>query len=406
MSFNIALSGLSSATADLSTISNNIANANTTGYKQSRTEFGDLYRRSSFEASGGSAGAGVHVVRVAQQFDQGTINTTGNALDLAISGDGFFTLSDNGAPAYSRSGAFGTDRNGYVVNSEGMRLQVYPPQGTGGTFNTGRLVDLQLSAKTSPPAATATVSSALNLPANASAPSVATFSPDDANSYNSTTSVTVYDSLGSAHTASFYFAKTANAGEWNLYTTVDGAAVGTPTTLQYDTSGALSSPADGKIALDSLTLTNGAAPLAVTLDLAESTQYGDTFSVNTLTQDGYATGQLGGVSVTEDGIVQARFTNGQVSNIGQLAMATFANAQGLQQIGNSAWTESHDSGQVVLGVAGGAGFGSVQAGALESSNVDLTEQLVSMMSAQRAYQANSQVISATDQLFQSIINVR
>lgn len=406
MSFNIALSGLNAATADLGTISNNIANANTTGFKQSRTEFGDLFRRSSYETNGAASGAGVQVARVAQQFDQGTINNTGKALDLAISGDGFFTLSDDGARVYSRSGSFGTDRSGYVVNAAGQRLQVYPPQATGTTFNTGQLVDLRLSSNTNPPAATRNIEAGINLPANATPPTSSTFSPTDSNSYNKTTSITVYDSLGSPHTASLYFAKTADAGSWNLYTTIDGNTVGNPVALQYDSSGTLTTPSNGIAALDAMSLSNGASPLSLALDIGSATQYGDSFSIGTLTQDGYATGELGGLSVTEEGIVQARFTNGQVTNVGQLAMASFANSQGLQELGNSSWAETYASGQVVLGVAGGPGFGAVQAGALEASNVDLTEQLVSMMSAQRNYQANSQVISATDQLLQQIMNLR
>jgi flagellar hook protein FlgE len=406
MSFNIALSGLNSATSDLGTIANNIANANTTGFKSSRTEFGDLFRRSSYDADSAAMGAGVYVQRVAQQFDQGTINSTGNALDLAISGDGFFTLSDNGKYVYSRAGAFGTDRNGYVVNSNGQRLQVYPPQTTTGSFNTGQLVDLRLSAGKSPPSPTGSVEAVLNLPATATVPANATFSPLDATSYNHTTSVTVYDSLGTPHTASMYYVRAEGPSAWNLHVTIDGNAVGDPVPLQFNSAGVLSTPANGAVSLDSFTLSNGAAPLSLSLDLAEATQYGDTFGVSTMTQDGYATGELGGLSVTEEGIVQALYTNGQVVDVGQLAMASFANMQGLQQLGTSSWGETHDSGQVVLGVAGAAGYGTVQAGALESSNVDLTEQLVTMMTTQRNYQANSQVISTTDQLLQSIMNLR
>ncbi len=407
MSFNIALSGLNAATADLGTISNNIANANTSGFKQSRTEFGDLFRRSSYETSRTAAGAGVSVQRVAQQFDQGTINSTGNSLDLAISGDGFFTLSDtNGARVYSRAGAFGTDRSGYVVNASGQRLQVYPPQNNGSTFNTGSLVDLRLSTSTSPPSATSEIEANFNLVATASAPASATFSPDDANSYNSTRSITVYDSLGTPHTASMYFVKTAATGAWDMHVAIDGTATGTPIALQFDSSGTLTTPSNALASLGAVTLSNGAAPLSLSFDLAGTTQYGDTFSVGTLAQDGYATGQLGGLSVTEGGVVQALFTNGQAVNIGQLAMASFPNMQGLQQQGSSGWVETYSSGQSVLGVAGSAGFGTIQAGALESSNVDLTEQLVSMMTAQRNYQANSQVISTTDQLLQTIMNLR
>lgn len=406
MSFNVALSGLNAATVDLGTLSNNIANSNTIGFKSSRTEFGDFYRVSSYDLSEANSGSGVRVQRIAQQYSQGTINNTGNALDLAISGDGFFTLSDKGARAYTRAGAFSTDRNGYVVNNSGQRLQVYPPAGTAGTFNTAAATDLHISSSTNPPAPTAGVRAAVNLPASAAVPATTPFSAGDASSYNKTTSLTVYDSLGTPHTASLYYAKTATAGAWDLHVTVDGSEVGSGTPLSFDTAGVLSAPADGRIALDGYTIGNGSAPLAMSFDVTGSTQYGDSFTVGTLNQDGYAAGELSGLTITETGIVQARYTNGQLTPVGQIVMTVFPDQQGLQQLGASTWAETFASGQPISGVAGGANFGSVQSGALEASNVDLTEQLVNMMTAQRNYQANSQVISTTDELLQTIMNLR
>jgi flagellar hook protein FlgE len=406
MSFNVALSGLNAATADLGTLSNNIANANTIGFKGSRTEFGDFYRVSSYDLSSGNTGAGVHVERVAQQFSQGTINNTGNSLDLAISGEGFFTLSDNGARVYTRAGAFSTDRNGYVTNTTGQRLQVYPPIGSSGVFNTASATDLHISSNTNPPAATVIVTASTNLPANAAVPVTTPFSATDATSFNKTTSVTVYDSLGTPHTASLYYAKTAAAGAWDLHVTVDGSEVGSGSALSFDNAGLLTSPANGRITLDGYTAGNGSAPLTMSFDVSGSTQYGDGFTVGTLNQDGYAAGELSGLTITDAGIVQARYTNGQLTPIGQIVMTVFPDQQGLQQLGSSTWAETFASGQPISGVADGANFGNVQSGSLESSNVDLTEQLVNMMTAQRNYQANSQVISTTDEMLQTIMNLR
>lgn len=406
MSFNVALSGLNAATADLATLSNNIANANTIGFKGSRTEFGDFYRVSSYDTSVTNNGSGVKVDRIAQQFSQGTINNTGNSLDLAISGEGFFTMSDNGTRVYTRAGSFATDRNGYVVNNAGARLQVYPADGATGTFNTAAPVDLHISGSTNPPAASHTVTAAVNLPASAAVPATATFSAGDAGSYNKTTSLTVYDSLGTPHTASLYYVKTANAGEWALHTVVDGAEAGTGTTVAFDTAGSLITPASGSVTLDPLSLPNGSAAMNLTLAIGGSTQYGDSFTVGALSQDGYAAGELSGLTITDAGVVQARYTNGQLTPLGQIMMTIFPDQQSLQQLGASSWAETFASGQPITGAAGDANFGSVQSGALEASNVDLTEQLVNMMTAQRNYQANSQVISTTDELLQTIMNLR
>lgn len=406
MSFNIAMSGLNAASTDLDVISNNIANANTTGFKGSRAEFGDFFRVATYDLSNNATGGGTRTQRIAQQFAQGTISNTGNALDLAISGDGFFTMSDNGATVYSRAGSFTTDSSGYVVNSSGQRLQVFPAISGTTSFNTGTLSDLQLSTDSNPPAATSKVSVALNLPANAAQPANTTFSASDATSYNQTTSATIYDSLGAPHTQTMYFVKDATAGQWTVHTVVDGTEVGTGDTLAFDSSGTLTTPAGGQIALSTYTPANGGAAMNMTLDLSGATQYGDTFTVGSVTQDGYATGELSGIEISPSGVVQARYTNGQATQLGELAMANFNNQQGLQQLGNSTWAETYSSGQPSYGVAGTNHFGSIQSGALEGSNVDLTEQLVDMMSAQRNYQANSQVISTTDQLMQTIMNLR
>ena len=404
MSFNIALSGLNAATTDLNTISNNVANASTTGFKESRAEFGDFFQNAAYNLQTTTTGGGVRTETVAQQFSQGSITTTNNPLDMAISGEGFFAVKDNGSLVYTRNGAFTTDSNGYVTTASGQRLQVYPPINGGSSFTTGSMTDLQLSTAPNPPAATSSVTASVNLPANAAAPADATFSPTDSNSYNKTTSLTVYDSLGAAHTASLYYVAGATAGSWTLHTGVDGSEVGTGTALSFDSSGKLTAPTTG-VPL-SFTPGDGAAPLSATIDVSGATQYGSDFSVNSLTQNGYATGQLSGVAIDSSGVVSARYSNGQTTVLGQVAMANFTNPQGLQQLGNATWAQTFASGQPIPGAAGSSDFGVIQSGALESSNVDLTQQLVSMMNAQRNYQANSQVISTDNQLMQTILQLR
>jgi flagellar hook protein FlgE len=405
MSFGIALSGINAAQADLNVTSNNIANSATNGFKQSRSEFAELFAVSPQGVSKTQTGAGVKVAAIAQQFSQGNIEATNNSLDLAIKGQGFFVVSDQGASSYTRAGSFETDNSGYVVNSEGQRLQVYSPN-TNGTFNTTALADLQLIAGDSAPQATSTASIVFNLPSNVTPPTVTPFDPTNANSYNNSTSMTVYDSLGAAHTGSLYFVKTATANTWDAHLYVDGTAVGGAQTLAYSATGTLTAPVGGKITFPTYTPGTGAAGLDLTMDFNTTSQYGDTFSVTSVAQNGFTTGKLIGINVDGTGIVQARYTNGRSIPLGQVAIANFANPQGLQPIGNTSWSETFGSGQALHGQAGNSGFGLIQAGSLEQSNVDITAQLVNMITAQRNFQANAQVISTENQLTQTIINIR
>jgi flagellar hook protein FlgE len=405
MPFRIALSGLNAAQSDLNVTANNIANVSTNGFKGSRTEFADLFAVSLQGVSSNASGNGVRVAAVTQQFAQGNIEFTDSNLDLAVSGQGMFIVSDAGALAYTRAGAYQMNRDGYVVNSQGQRLQVYPPI-AGGGFNTGGLGDLRLQTTDSPPQATANVEYVLNLPANATVPPVAVFNPNDPNSLNQATSLTLFDSLGATHTGTLYFVKTATANQWTTQLSIDGTLVGTPQTLQYSNTGLLTAPAGGQVPFPAYTPTTGAANMQVTVDLAQSTQFGGNFAVNAVTQDGYTTGRLIGIDISDTGIVNARFTNGVSTPLGQIAVANFANPQGLQQLGNTQWAETFASGQALRGQAGNSGFGLIQSGALESANVDVTEQLVNMITAQRTFQANAQMISTADSITQTIINMR
>lgn len=405
MSFNIALTGLNAANQDLSVTANNLANVATTGFKGSRAEFGDLFASTQRGVSATAVGNGAAVTEIAQQFTQGNIETTGNNLDMAISGNGFFTLSDGGAVSYTRDGQFQLDQAGNVVNVQGANLQVYPPLATGG-FNTGGLANLALTTNESAPNATTRAQLTANLPASAKQPVDPTFSPTDSNSYTNTTSLTTYDSLGAAHTATLYFIKGAAANAWTSQLYVDGNAVGTQQALTYSNTGALTAPAAGLVTFPAYTPATGAAAMNMTFDFSKVTQYGDNFGVTAVTQDGFTTGKLTGISIDNSGVVQARFTNGRSVNLGQIAMANFANPQGLQQLGNATWAQTNASGQAVNGVAGNSGFGNIQSGSVESSNVDTTAALVSMIKAQRNFQANAQMIQTDNQITQTVINMR
>ncbi|MGH8211217.1 MAG: flagellar hook protein FlgE [Steroidobacteraceae bacterium] len=404
MSFNIALTGLNAATQDLAVTSNNLANSATVGFKDARAEFGDIYAATQTGVSSTAVGNGVRVQEVAQQFSQGNVETTGNSLDLAINGNGFFTVSNNGSLAYTRDGEFQLNNAGQVVTAAGAHLQVYAPLANGG-FNTGGLSDLTLTTNVSAPQATSTASLTANLPANATAPATAPFNPADPTSYNNTTSLTVYDSLGAAHTASLYFVKTATANDWTVQTYVDGNAVGTPQALSYSTSGALTTPANGQVALPPYTPATGAAAMSMTFNYNQMQQTGSAFGVTAVQQNGFTTGTLTGINIDQTGVVQASFTNGRSVDLGQVAMANFANSQGLQQLGNASWSATTASGSVVQGVAGGSGFGNIQSGSLEQSNVNTTEALVNMITAQRNFQANAQMIQTDNQISQTIINI-
>jgi flagellar hook protein FlgE len=406
MSFRISLSGMNAASSDLKVTSHNIANANTTGFKESRAEFADVFAVSAYGSSQNAIGAGVRLAKVAQQFGQGNIDFTGKTLDMALSGRGFFTLSNQGAPVYSRAGNFGADRDGFVVNPAGHRLQVYAPNASNTGFDMGRMTDLQLSTADSPPLATTTVDVLTNLPANVEPPAIAPVDPNDPATYNHTTSLTVYDSLGASHSQSMYYVKTANPNEWQVHTYIDGNPVGPAQTLQYSGTGALVSPVGGRIALPPYDPGNGSVPMEITMEVGDSTQYGDRFGVGSISQDGYTTGRLSGVEVSAEGIVSARYTNGVSTPLGQVALSNFANPQGLTSAGDNVWTESFESGQPRRGVAGTSDFGSVQGGGLEASNVDMTAQLVNMITAQRNFQANAQMISTQDQITQTVINIR
>lgn len=425
MSFNTALSGLNAASADLNVKSNNIANVNTTGFKGSRAEFSDVFAVSAFGSSDTAIGNGTVLNNVAQQFEQGNLEFTDNALDLSISGQGFFALAPNQTSnevVYTRAGAFNVNSDGFVVNSAGQFLRTFPvnPDGTVSSTSISSTTALQLPSTAGTPQATENVAISNNLPST-SAVITGAIDPDNATTYTKSTSVSIYDSLGNEHIATLFYQKTATANEWAVEAYIAGADIipasntapvqlGTTQTLTFDPTlgGALATGSTFELpfSLTGTDFVSGAAAQTTTINFQGSTQNSGGFNVTALTQDGFPTGRLSGLDISDDGLVRATFTNGQATPLGKIALTNFSNPQGLKQIGNTSWTETLDSGQVLAGEAGTGIFGLVQSGALEASNVDLTAELVGLITAQRNFQANSKAIETNNAITQTIINLR
>ncbi|WP_101759994.1 flagellar hook protein FlgE [Oceanicoccus sp. KOV_DT_Chl] len=596
MTFNTALSGLRAANTDLEVTGNNIANASTTGFKRSRAEFGDVYANSLVGGGSNSAGSGVLVNAIAQQFDQGNVSFTDNSLDLAINGTGFFIVAEeSGATAFTRAGYFGLNEEGYITNNSGSRLQGFLPTGSG-TGVGGTPDDLQVAVSDLAPSPTTEVDLLFNLDARNDPPVISTFDPNDADTFNSSTSLTIFDSRGQSHVLSTYYVKSDTDNAWRMYayipdengnlqnvlnnggtlaaadlatattnntvaqatavltadaatqtTTVDGlaataaanaaaAAVPTPfvagdvaaletelealvvaantaltaavatgnaaltaaattardeavnaeafaeaariagpgageadvdnaaasallaatasanalalaatldstaqtaaantasalvratniaSQVHYDlvfaTDGTLQSSIPDVLTIDnwnpaganqsstdgSTTATTGNSDFVV--DIGTSTQFGSNFAVSSVDQDGYATGQLSGLEINSTGEIFARYTNGEALILGQVAMASFANEQGLSALGETSWAQSFESGEPVVGAPLTSTLGAIQSGALEESNVDLSEELVRLIVAQRNFQANAKTIETADTVTQAIINIR
>lgn len=571
MSFQQGLSGLNSSAKQLDVIGNNVANSNTVGFKQSMAQFADMYAASLAGSGAVQIGTGGKVAAVVQQFTQGNVTNTSNPMDTAISGQGFFRMIDqSGSVLYSRNGQFQVDKNGFIVNSQGHKLSGYLPDTTGAIIP-GQPLPIQINSADLSPQQTANVVVGANLDSRSATPTTPAFSTLDPTSYNSSTSLTVYDSLGASHVGSLYFVRqsiapttataavalgagsatlastagmavgntitiagaalgaqtaatttnaampgatsadvtditgmtvgdvvtidgagtaggvhtakitaiangvapagtltfdpaaptvlgaggaavatyaaaahtttitgivgnvvsfspattapvlanaavTSNAGSanWDTYLAVDGVlvpAVGTALTqLTFDTLGQLVSttPASvpvGTVASAAFTPT-GAAAQTISFDFAATSQYGGSFGVNSLTQDGYSSGRLSGFNTSADGTILGRYSNGQSRALGQMLLANFTNPQGLQPMGNNEWVESATSGGPLVGTPGSSALGVLQSSAVEDSNVDLTAELVNMITAQRVYQANAQTIKAQDQVLQTLVNLR
>lgn len=408
MSFQQGLSGLSAASKSLDVIGHNVSNAETVGFKRSRAEFADVFATSLTGGATTQVGIGVKVATVAQQFSQGNITSTNNPLDVAINGAGFFRMSNNGSVTFTRNGQFQLDKSGYLVDSEGKRLTGYIADASGALIK-GAPTEINISTVDLKPVTTTKVSGSVNLDSRQAAMTNAGFNPSDPTTYNSSTAVSVYDSLGNSHVVQSYFVKTG-PGNWSVFNTVDGtstSALPAPNaTLTFSGTGIspTSTPANPTF---TFTPTTGATgPQSVALNFTNSTQFGSVFSINSLKQDGYASGQLAGFSTSKDGTIIGRYTNGQSTTLGQVVLANFANSNGLQQLGGNAWAESSTSGPPLIGTPNSGGLGVMQSSAIEESNVDLTAELVNMISEQRYYQANAQTIKTQDQVLQTLVNLR
>lgn len=526
MSFQQGLSGLNAAAKSLDVIGNNVANASTVGFKLSQAQFADVYASSLSGAGGNQAGIGVKVINIAQQFTQGNIESSNNPLDVAINGNGFFRMTYNGTAQYSRNGQFQLDKNGYIVNAQGANLTGYMANSLG-ILSTGAPVSLQVNTADLPPRKTEKIAALLNLDSRSQVPKDALFSPAVPTSYNSATSVNVYDTLGNPHVMQTFYVKTGPSN-WDVYVTSDGiensnltvqeaanladavvnptptpgsiaqavtdlatrtrtdataartaadaavAAAVTPaeiaaanalvrnavrleTLATYQENAALAATTEAASAtasrasvitaatqgsaavplvarpapiarlsftplgaLDDTTKasmplritvpvyppTGALTPLSMELDYSGTTQFGSNFSTNALTQDGYTSGRLSGFNTSTDGTMVARYTNGQSHVLAQLVLANFTNPNGLSPLGNNAWAETAASGAALVGVPNSASLGVLQSSAVENSNVDLTAELVSMITAQRVYQANAQTIKTQDSVLQTLVNLR
>jgi flagellar hook protein FlgE len=423
MSFQQGLSGLSASSRSLDVIGNNIANANTTGMKSSRAEFSDLYASSLGSSGGGGAGIGVEVGKVAQLFTQGNISVTGNSLDVAINGNGFFQLDMvNGSRSYSRNGTFKEDVNGNIVTNDGSKLLgISPDPTTGVILPGGKLGPLSLPSGSGIPAvATTAMAASLNLDANAAIGNILTGGDPTASPPTLVpplatfgTSVIAYDGQGVPIPVSLYFTKSA-LNTWQVWTNDLTGTVPAGPPVQLGTDMAFD-PATGNLDAASAWLTpvpiamssiNGPLATIPNLDLSKVSQFGASFAITSLTQDGQKPGKLTGMSIDPSGIVMGKYDNGKQVAAGQIQLATFTNVQGLAPIGAGNWLSTPTSGAAVSGSPSAGNFGALRAGALEDSNVDLTKELVDMMTAQRSYQANAQTIKTQDQVMSTLVNLR
>ena len=392
MSYEIAATGLNAVNEQLDGISNNIANSGTVGYKSMTTQFSAMYA--------GTQAMGVSVAGSAQSISTGgSMVSTGNALDLAINDDGFFVMFDSaGNISYTRAGSFVTDKNGYIVNASGDYLQGYPVDDSG-TLQTGTVSDIQIQTGNIPAEASDSLSFTANFDASDATidRSTVAFDPTNSASYSDSYTTTVYDSLGNEHSVCQYFTKTSD-NTWEVDYTFDGAAQdgAAPTTLKFDpNTGKLTSPTTPQTVEFT---TDAAAPIELTVDYSSCTQYGSDFSVTTNSANGYASATQNGVQVDDDGKVYATYSNGERMLQGQVVLATFPDENGLEAVSGTAWVQTGESGTPLIGTPGSGSCGTLSAGMLESSNVDITTELVDLMTAQRNYQANTKVISTSTQL--------
>ncbi|HAT30318.1 MAG TPA: flagellar hook protein FlgE [Janthinobacterium sp.] len=515
MSFQQGLSGLNGAAKSLDVIGNNIANASTVGFKGSQTDFADIYANSLSGATGSQAGIGVSVSTIAQQFTQGSLETTANPLDIAINGGGFFRTSVNGAIQYSRNGQFQMDKNGFIINAQLAQITGYVADATGKIL-AGAPVPIKINPGDMPPQATTKINTQVNLDSRVQMPTTVPFDANNTDSYNKQIPTNVYDSLGNAHVMSTFYVKTGGSS-WDIYVASDSqeitsmkvaatvqtdpaaiaaraafqtavttvplsagaviaaaqsyaTAAGTAVTTAATAAGASAAqlaaiaatyvgpaaasqnggftPDQIDAAIDAavnvpavkagslifnstgtldrtamLALVppqtlpinvslpifpaTGATPLlAMALDLTGSTQIAAAFSEKSTVQDGYAGGQLTSFASDANGVILGQYSNGRTRALAQIVLANFTDPNGLQPLGNNAFAETSASGGPLVGTPNTGSLGTLRSSSTESSNVDLTAELVNMITAQRAYQANAQTIKTQDQVLQTLVSLR
>ncbi|MDO0946529.1 flagellar hook protein FlgE [Chromohalobacter israelensis] len=402
MGFSQSLSGVNAASSQLDTIGNNIANSQTVGYKSSSVQFADIFANSQ--------GLGTRVAGKLQDFSTGSLETTGRGLDLAIAGDGFFQFTQNEQLAYSRNGQLSMSADGYFENAQGARL----------TDQQGQ--PLQVTQFSQGAQATGGVQTEFRLNPEAEAIDRGTvdFVQSDSDSYSYVTNAgTVYDSLGVAHDMSLYYTKTGE-NEWEVRAALDGKMAqdvdadgdgeldgtgGEPQTISFNTSGEIPAGDPTAFNFDFGDLGNGSAPLAFDIDFDGTTQYGE-FELGNFAQDGNASGTFVGVEITENGEVLANYSNGNSEEVGIVGMANFRNPEGLEPQGDNLWAATQESGAALLGQAGTGQLGSLESGTVEASNVDLTQELVDMIIAQRNFQANNNAIQTQSDILETVTNLR
>jgi flagellar hook protein FlgE len=426
-SMNSGVSGLKAESDALGVVGDNIANVNTSGFKAQRAVFEDVLGHSILAGTSSSLpGSGVRVGDIQQMFTQGTLSNTGVSTDVALNGDGFFvvkgTVDGVSSDFYTRAGEFVIDKDGKLTNTGGLKVQGYQANGDG-TF-AASISDVTAPTAALPARATTAMSVTANIDSSATVPTLAWDPQDPANTSNFSTTMSVYDSLGNAHTMDVYFRKTAD-NTWDYHALVPGADVNPPVVgnsevgtgaLTFTTDGALNtvtagtpiavSFGGGATAAQAITLDFGTPISAGGTGLDGTTQFAGASNVSSQSQDGYASGDFSGVSVDGQGVVTGLYTNGQKIAMSQLAIAKFRSNDGLGRAGQNLWISTRESGTAAMGTAGSGGRGATTGGALEGSNVDLAQEFVNMIQHQRSFSANSKTITTADEMLQELINIK
>lgn len=420
MTFYTSLSGLQAAQTDMSTISHNLANVSTTGFKKSRTEFADIVATSLSANPKTVVGDGVAVKENKQQFAEGSLTTTSSSLDLAVSGDGFFAVKSDGQEGqinYTRNGSFQVDTNHFVTDAQGSFLQVYPVDTEGNVTASGLdgLTNLQLPANSGAPVPTTNIALKMNLSSQAT-PITQAFDRTNPATYSNSTATTIYDSNGNAETMTNYYVRNTAAAtqtdssQWSVYSFVGDQQLSVggstaPIQLTFNASGGMTAPST-TTTFDPFLPQGSPTTQTLTFGLLGSTQLSSAFTVAARSQDGKAAGQLSGVSIDNNGLVSASFSNGDTKKLGVVALANFVDPTGLRQLGNSYWSSTGVSGIPQFGQSNNAGFGNLMSGTLEGSNVDITEELVNLISAQRNFQANAKALDTQSKISETIFNIQ